>query len=184
MKLLAAFLAVAGLMLTALPAAAQLSGKGGPIDVSADQLELIDAQHLATWTGKVEALQNGNRLRADKIDIYFSGQGGASAGAPGRNWGPVQRIEASGTVYFVTPQQTAKGDHATYNAGSDDVTITGNVVVAQGQSVVRGSRLVVDLKTNKATMVSEGAGSGRVRGVFYPNGQGSNPLGAPAPKTH
>lgn len=153
-------------------AAAQIAAGGGPIDITADQLELVDAQHLAVWRGEVEALQGENRMRADIINIYFSGQGAASSGAPGRNWGPVQRIEATGKVFFVSPQQTARGDKAIYEFGPNSITITGNVVVAQGQSVVRGDRLVIDVKSGRATMASNAQGrgtSGRVRGVFYPD---------------
>lgn len=185
MKRLAAILLTAGLGLAAGGVQAQISGRGGPMDVSANRVELIDAEHVAIWTGAVEALQGGNRLRAEQVRIYFAGKGGPSSGAPGRDWGAVQRIEASGTVFFVTPQQTARGNNALYNINDDNVVLTGDVIVAQGQSVVRGDRLVVDLKTNRATMGSTATGrnaSGRVRGVFYPNGSGANPLGAPAPR--
>jgi lipopolysaccharide export system protein LptA len=167
------------------PASAQLSGSGGPIDITADELELIDAQHLAIWRGDVEALQGGNRMRAGEIRIFFAGSGGASAGAPGRNWGPVTRIEAGGTVYFVTPQQTARGNAGVYELTSNTITLTGDVIVAQGQSVVRGDRLVVDVKSGRATMASGARGrnaSGRVRGVFYPNEAQSPGVQAPPPK--
>ena len=174
-----------GAVLAAAPGQAQISGSGGPIDITADQLELIDTQHLAIWRGDVEALQGGNRLRADQVNIYFSGKGGASAGAPGRNWGPVQRIEADGKVFFVSPQQTARGNKAVYDIGPNTITISGDVIVAQGQSVVRGDRLVIEVRSGKATMASNARGrnaSGRVRGVFYPNSSGENPLGVPPPR--
>ncbi|HEX8233710.1 MAG TPA: LptA/OstA family protein [Caulobacteraceae bacterium] len=184
MRRLAALGVAAGL-LAAGPALAQLSGSGGPIDITANELELIDAQHLAIWRGDVEALQGGNRMRAEQINIQFAGSGGASAGAPGRNWGPVTRIEATGTVYFVTPQQTARGDRGLYEMTSNTVTLTGNVIVAQGQSVVRGDRLVVDIKSGRATMASGARGrnaTGRVRGVFYPNEAQTPGLRAPEPR--
>ena len=184
MKRLAALL-LTGALLAAGPGQAQISSSGGPIDITADQLELIDAQHLAIWRGDVEALQGGNRLRADQVNIHFSGKGGASAGAPGRNWGPVQRIEADGKVFFVSPQQTARGNKAVYEVGPDTITISGDVIVAQGQSVVRGDRLVIEVRSGRATMASNARGrnaSGRVRGVFYPNSAGANPLGVPPPR--
>jgi lipopolysaccharide export system protein LptA len=184
MKRLAALL-FTGAMFAAGPVLAQISASGGPIDITADQLELIDAQHLAIWRGDVEALQGGNRLRADVVNIYFSGKGGASAGAPGRNWGPVQRIEANGKVFFVSPQQTARGNAAVYELGPNTITLTGDVIVAQGQSVVHGDKLTIDVKSGRATMGSSAKGrnaTGRVRGVFYPNSSNSNPLGVPPPR--
>jgi len=132
----------------------------------------------------VEALQGRNRMRADILNIYFAGtpsSGAASSGAPGRNWGKVQRMEADGNIFYISPTQTARGDHALYELVSNSITITGDVIVAQGQSVVHGDRLVIDVKSGRATMVSNAKGrgvSGRVRGIFYPN---STPQGAPTP---
>ena len=37
------------------------------------------------------------------------------------------------------------------------------------RNVVRGERLVIDTRTNKATLTPTASGGGRVRGVFYPN---------------
>ena len=190
MKRLTAGLLLASGLLLAAPAHAQFSANGGPIDLTADQLELVDADHLAIWKGAVEALQGRNRMHADELKIYFegrpgpgesSGKGGSSA-APGRNWGKVKRVEAEGNVFFITPSQTARGDHGLYQLGDNAITITGDVIVAQAQNVVHGDKLVIDTKTNKATMVSTGRGHGapgRVRGIFYPND--NPPDGAPTP---
>ena len=185
MKRLTAGLLLTAATLVAAPAAAQFSPGGGPIDITADQLELVDAQHLAVWKGAVEALQGRNRMRTDVLNIYFAGTPSANAangstGAPGRNWGKVQRMEAEGNVFYVSPAQTARGDHALYEAGSNTLTITGDVIVSQGQSVVHGDRLLIDTKTGRATM-GAGAHSGRVRGVFYPNGANGSSSDAPTP---
>lgn len=171
----------AGLIVTCamwgLNAHAQLAPGNGPIDMSADELELIDANHTAIWRGSVDALQGTNRMRADEVRLFFSGRGGAtgaagSAGAPGKNWGDVQRMEAEGNVFFVSPQQRARGDHAIYSLDTGDLVMTGDVIVAQGESVVKGDKLIIEVKSGHATMVSAAKGRGaknRVRGVFYPN---------------
>lgn len=176
MKRLAAGLVLLG-SLWGLSAAAQLAPGNGPIDMSADELELIDAQHIAIWRGSVDALQGTNRMRADQVKLFFSGRapasaGAASAGAPGKNWGDVQRMEAEGNVFFVSPQQRARGDHAVYSLETGDLVMTGDVIVAQGQSVVKGDKLIIEVKSGHATMVSAAKGrnaKNRVRGVFYPN---------------
>ena len=168
------------------PAAAQFASGGGPIDMSANELELVDAQHLAIWRGAVDALQGQNRLRADVVNIYFNGKASAGAAsgsgaAPGRNWGKVDHMVADGHVYFVSPTQNARGDHAVYDLGPDTITLTGDVVVEQGQSVIHGAKLIIDVHTGHATMASTGqasASSGRVRGIFYPNEQQNGSGGA------
>ncbi|HUO22411.1 MAG TPA: LptA/OstA family protein [Caulobacteraceae bacterium] len=179
------------------PARAQLAGGKGPIDVTADQLEMVDAQHLAIWRGNVEALQDGDRLVADVLNVYFSGKanpgapgapappptpaGPPGAGSIGSDWGDVQRLVADGHVFYVTKDQTARGDHAVYEAAPDTIVMTGDVVLVQGQNVVKGDRLTIDVKTNHAQVFSNVQGRNhpeRVRGVFYNANNAAN--GAPA----
>ena len=51
-----------------LAASAQIAPAGhGPVDVTADQLEVQQGQCLANWTGNAEALQDTSRLRADSL---------------------------------------------------------------------------------------------------------------------
>ena len=95
-------------------------------------------------------------------------------------------MEADGPVYYVTPQQNARGDHATYTAADNSMVLTGNVVLVQDKNVMQGDKLTVDTKTNHAVLVSNnrGATAGkRVRGVFYPsqNQNGAAPASTPDP---
>ena len=95
-------------------------------------------------------------------------------------------MEAQGPVYYITPTQTARGDHGTYIAATDTITLIGNVVVAQDKNVLQGEKLVIETKTGRSTMVATNQGrnaSGRVRGVFYPSTTTpASPTGAtPAP---
>ena len=143
-----------------------------PIDISADELEVRDAENRAIWRGSVEAIQGQNRLRAPTLSIFYASRGSGGAAVPGGTGGEIQRMEADGPVYYVTPQQNARGDHAVYDAASSTVTMTGNVVLVQDKNVVQGQRLVIDTQTNKATLVATNTGrgaTGRVRGVFYPS---------------
>ncbi|HVY33500.1 MAG TPA: LptA/OstA family protein [Caulobacteraceae bacterium] len=189
-----AALALAGVVLAAGDARAQLASGKGPIDVTADQLEMIDAQHLAIWRGNVEALQNGNRLVSDVLNVYFSGKSAAgsapaapaapaSAGGVGADWGDVERLVAEGHVFYVSQDQTARGEHAVYEAAPDMITMTGDVVLVQGKNVTKGDKLVIDVKTNHAVLTSTAQGRNhpdRVRGVFY-NANSAAPASPAAP---
>ena len=146
---------------------------------------MIDAQHLAIWRGDVEAVQDGNRLVADTMNVYFQGNA-APAGAAkpktvapaaggtasiGQSWGSPKQVVADGHVFFVSTTQTARGTHAVYDVEPDTITMTGDVIIEQGESVIHGAKLVIDVRTGHATMASDGESrtpSGRVRGVFYP----------------
>lgn len=155
--------AAAGMLLSAGSALAQLDPRA-PIDITADAQDIIQSQCLSAWTGSVEALQGRTRLRADSVKM-FSAKKGDSCGAS-------ERMEARGQVYFVTPERTVRADSAVYTFGNGAIVLTGNVIVVQGKSVVRGDRMVINTETGEANLSSNTKGrgkSGRVRGVFYPN---------------
>lgn len=182
----AAFLISAVLVFAAAPlaATAQIAPAGhGPVDVTADQLEVQQGQCLANWSGNAEALQDTSRLRADSLKIFNRQLGGGG----GQSCGQLDRMEADGQVYYVTPTQVVKADHAVYTASDTTIVMTGDVVSAQGKNVIAGSRLMINTSTGVATMATNMTGrgvKGRVRGVFYPNnagGAGQGGLAAPVP---
>jgi lipopolysaccharide export system protein LptA len=177
---LAAGAAVAALAAGAAHAQLSSNPNKGPIDISADSVDVRDPQHLVIYKGRVEALQDQDRLRTDLLNIYYK-QAPKPAGAPkpsasapasnagGADFGAIDHMEAIGNVYFVTPQQVAKGDKAVYTADNDTIVVTGDVVLTQGENVGRGSRLVINLATGNSTLEGGGDGpSGRPRTVVYP----------------
>ncbi|MDO1557875.1 LptA/OstA family protein [Brevundimonas sp. 2R-24] len=163
-----------GLGLTAATAVAQISGSGGPIMMGADNLEVIDAEGVQIWSGRAEATQGNNRMRANVIRAYHAG-GGNRSGAPGGGLsGDIVRMVAEGDVYFVSrsegqPDQVIRGDQAVYTRDTDTIVVTGQVIMTQGENVLTGSRLTVNNTTGRAVMDGAPTEAGRrVRGVFYP----------------
>lgn len=186
LRALVPLLTLAAPLVCAAPGAAwaQLaSASKAPIDVTADQLVVEQGQCRASYKGAAEALQETSRLRADTIDLYNK----AEEARPGSSahCGQLDRMEAHGSVYYVTPGKVVKGDDAVYTADNKTIVITGQVVVAQGKSVMAGTRLVINTDLGQATMESgvKGRGAkGRVRGVLYPNEAQSDAPGPEAPK--
>ena len=103
--------------------------------------------------GRAEVTQGTNRLRADAIRGYTTN-------------GELTRVEATGNVYFVTPDQSMRGNNAVYTLNDGQVLVTGDVILTQGQNVLTGGRLVYNVRTQTARIESAG---NRVRGVFYPS---------------
>jgi lipopolysaccharide export system protein LptA len=172
--------AAAALALQAVPAGlahAQIGNQSkSPIDITADQAEVVQSKCQAIWRGAAEALQDQSRLRADTITVSSQHKTGAAAKAQDPNGqgscGPTDRIEADGHVYYVTPEREARGDHAVYTQSNDQIVMTGDVIVVQGQNVARGDKLIIDVASKQATMVSDVTGLGkpnRVRGVYFPD---------------
>ncbi|MCR5873740.1 organic solvent tolerance protein OstA [Phenylobacterium sp. J426] len=170
-------LGVSGALLTAAPAAAQLSrSSDGPIDVTADELEVQQNECVSVWRGNAEALQGDTRLRANVMRMYMTKSASRPGGAAG-GCGELRRLEADGGVYYVTAQQRVRGDRGVYDAQSETITLTGDVVAVQGQNVLRGTRMVFNTKTGEGKMEGNARGAnqtGRPRGVFYPSKK-SNP---------
>jgi len=170
-----AALAAAGLASAAPGAAAVDTRSKAPIDITANEAEVIQSKCLAIWRGAAEALQDKARLRADTISIYSTPKGVDAGGQPA--CGATERIVAEGHVYYVTPDQNARGDHAVYSAGADQIVITGDVILVQGKNVARGDKLTLQVSTRDAKIESNATGPaklGRVRAVYYPTTDGQS----------
>lgn len=171
------------LIALAVPAAALAAppAADAPFDVSGRKAAYDSQAGVVTYTGDVEAVQNGRRLMSDVLNLYLSkdakaSSGGKAAAKPSSqvsSSSDVERIVADGHVFFVTADQSMAGDHGVYDAALDIVTVTGNVVLVQGDNVVTGSKVIVRLADNHAEIESPAQGRnapGRVRGVFYNSG--------------
>jgi len=169
--ILSTSLLAAAMLVLAAPAQAQLSNKSdAPIDVTADEYEIIQSACRTTWTGDAEAVQADSRLRARVLRTFMSQT--TKPGSAEKQCGDLNRLEAEGSVYYVTPQQRVRGDNAVYDAASETITITGDVIAVQDQNVTRASRIVYNVKTGEARVTGTAKGrnaAGRPRAVLYPS---------------
>lgn len=88
----------------------------------------------------------------------------------------ITELEATGGVVITSENdETATSDWAVYNLASDLVTIGGNVVLTQNDTVLKGDRLVIDLKSGESRFENTGTtaeGGRRIRALFMPkNGE-------------
>ena len=140
------------------------SGSDDPILIEAETLVVEYEGKVATFSGNVNVQQNETTLTTEKLKVYYTGD--AAKGGQQR----IERIEAEGGVFVTNKDQTARGDSATFDMASEIVTLIGKVELTQNGSVVRGDKLVVNLKT-KESRVETGANTGRVQGLFLPGTQ-------------
>jgi lipopolysaccharide export system protein LptA len=173
-----------------------------PIDIESDMLVVHDKEKLATFKGNVKAVQGKTILRATELDVHYAGgdrlglgggettgattappaDGGASPAANEQDDSGTQitKIEAKGNVVITgEDNQTTTSDWALYDVPSRLVTVGGNVVLTQGENVLKGDRLVIDLNTGQSRFentASSDAGGGRIRALFMPKG-GALPKG-------
>ena len=141
-----------------------------PVDVVADTVEALQSQGLLIYRGNVEAVQNTSRLRCSVLTVKFTRRGGEASG-PGGDFGDAERYICEGPVWYVTPREVARGNHAVFEVASNTITMTGDVVLRQDQNVATGDRLTVNTVTNDSKLEANapGAGPNRVRSVLYPD---------------
>ena len=166
--------------------------KDQPVQIEAAALEVRDKSKMATFSGDVQVVQGDTTMKCQKLVVFYGQEVGiAQAAAPAPDAKPapapapagpkgaqnIRRIEARGGVTVITKDQNASGDLGVYDLIAKTITLTGNVVVSQGQNVIHGERVVVDTVTGNARVESNNQGGGatpsRVRALIQPN-QGQN----------
>ncbi len=164
-----ALISALGLLL-AVPASGQaLKGhnSNAPVDVEADRIEVQDRADRALFVGNVRAVQQGLTMTAARLTVAYAN--GAGSGVE------IQRLDATGGVTVRSATENASGDMAIYDLPRRLITMVGGVTLNQGQSQVRGGRLVIDLNTGRAVVDGsavggspgvDGAKGGRVTGHF------------------
>jgi lipopolysaccharide export system protein LptA len=165
-----------------------------PIDIESDVLVVHDAQKYATFKGNVKAVQGTTTLQSRELDVHYIGSGGDSltrgtettgstgtaqgggegtggVGVGGQKGTQISKIEARGDVVITSDQdQTTKSDWALYDVPAQLVTVGGNVVLMQGKNVLKGDRLIIDLKSGESRFENRGSTEtpGRIRALFMP----------------
>jgi lipopolysaccharide export system protein LptA len=144
-----------------------------PIEITADSLEVLQDQKIATFAGNVDAVQGDMVLSADRLRVYYGGDDRTAAPGPAGT-GSIRRIEADGNVLMSSPRETAQGNAGVYDVTSSRVTLDGEVVLTRGDNVIRGQRLEVDLASGRSRVFAAvpstagGTPPQRVRALFTP----------------
>ena len=167
--------------------------KDAPVQIEAATLEVHDKSKTATFSGNVQVVQGDTTMKCRSLVVFYGQK--LELGKPppkratrrmsnrrrrGGGAQNIRRIEARGAVTVITKDQSASGDLGIYDLKTKTITLSGNVVVSQGQNVIHGERVVVDTETGNARGQVGGdrrqcgrPGSGRVRALIQPGkGQG------------
>lgn len=134
---------------------AQTNGDG-PIQVSANEIDVQPANNMAIFSGNAEVVQNGAIIRSTKFKVFY-GNG---------NGGKIEKVISDSETFYSSATEKARGDSAIFDANSNTITFVGNVILTQGQNVVTGEELKVNTQTKQSIMKSS---NGRVRAVFFPS---------------
>ena len=141
-----------------------LTGQGDPKQGTApDQAQPIADQGDDSQIRKIEAKGNvllssedNQTTKADQL-VYDV---------------PEQRVTVRGNVVINSEEdQTTTGDWAIYDVAGQKAVVGGNVVLSQGQNVLKGDRLNINLATGESRFANTGTtedGSRRIRALLLP----------------
>jgi lipopolysaccharide export system protein LptA len=161
-------------------ASGQKHDKKAPIEITADTLEVYQAENRAVFKGHVVAIQADDRLKGDEMIVYYKNQeeqnkekgkdkkSVSNAKTPDSkatddkaepdsnpmNAGAIKKIDVKGNVFLSTPQETASGDWGDYEVDNQLVHLNDHVVLTRGKNVLKGDKLVYNLDTGKSVVTS------------------------------
>lgn len=146
-----------------------------PIQIESDKLEVRQADSMAVFSGNVTVTQGPTLLKAGKMTVYYvkdanaakSAAAGASAMTGAAN---IDHLVVENKVYIKSNDQVATGDTGTFDMKTQVLVLSGKeVVLSQGDNVLKGCKLTVQMKTGLGNV--DGCG-GRVMMSFTPQKQG------------
>ncbi len=126
-----------------------------PIEITAQQLEVLQQQRKSIFTGNVVAIQGDMTLSADTLTIYLQ-----------ELKEEIDRLEASGNVRFVQLDRVATADEAVYRQKEDVLVLTGHAVVTQGENTISGDEITLFIQENRTVIKS--SKKSRVKAVIVP----------------
>ncbi len=85
-----------------------------PVEVTADQLQVNQADGTAIFTGNVIVIQGAMRLTAPLVKVNYAEDRSA-----------IERLDASGGVTLVNGGEAAESEEAVYTIDSGEVVMTG-----------------------------------------------------------
>ena len=143
-----------GFMTLSTLASAQFSTDSkSPVTGSADDVDY--RPNLTIFSGQVDVRQGDVRILSDKMRVHTTNGASGSDSIDGAH-----KIEAIGNFYYLTPDQEVRGHQGIYLKSTETFTVTGDVVLLQGDgNVVTGDRLVYNL--TDGTAIVNGTCKGR-----------------------
>ncbi len=124
-----------------------------PVQVTADQLAVNNADGTAVFTGNVVVTQGEMKLAAGEVKVSY-----------GAEQSQIESLIASGGVTVTNLGDAAEAMEAVYTIDSGVIVLSGDVLLTQGGSAMAGQKLTINLKDGTGVM------EGRVTTTFQPGG--------------
>ena len=133
-----------------------------PINIEAGHFEMLLAEHKATYTGGVVAVQGEREIRADNLTVYFNEDNDVVSMM-------AQGDPATLADRAAEPPITVTGATLDYHFDEQRVRVSGGSTLIQGDDRLTAEIIIYDLEAERAEAFSNNGG--RVQLTLEPNGQ-------------
>jgi len=133
-----------------------LTSSRAPIDITSDTVEGNQKQNMVTFSGNVVAKQEDTTLYANMLVIYYH-----------PDTKKLKEMVAAGNVKVVQLDRRATSQKATFYEEGNKIVLEGDVVMHDGENVVRGERITYYIDEERS--VVEAGKGGRVSTHMTPS---------------
>jgi len=123
-----------------------------PIDITSDRVETDTKDSLITFKGNVTARQRDMVIYADFVEAIISQDGKA-----------IEKVTAGGNVKIQQGLRVANCEKAVYYNLEKKVVLTGEPRVWEGENMVSGEEIVVDMDRDRVEVKGGSAGRGKAK---------------------
>lgn len=161
-----------GVPVTALPVDTTSDGKG-TVHITSDRFDAFTEKKMAVFSGNVVVEKGDTIINADEFRLYYkegtttgeAADNPAKAGLSPRS-GDIEKIEAAGNVTIRQQGKVITGEKAVLLNDQEQVVITGNPVMKDGENEITGDTIIFFMKENKGIVKS--SPNQRVTATIYP----------------
>lgn len=133
----------------------KLVDKSQPIDITSDKVEAYWKENLIIFRGNVVARQKDMVIYADSIEAVTIEDGKG-----------IERVTAGGNVKIQQGLRVANCEKAIFYNLDQKMVLTGDPKVSEGENIVSGDEIVVDIDKNRVEV--RGGSSGRGKAKIQP----------------
>ena len=122
-----------------------------PINIEAGHFEMLLAEHKATYTGGVVAVQGEREIRADNLTVYFTEDNDVVSMVAEGN-------PATLSDQAAEPPITVTGAALDYHFDDERVRVSGGGTLVQGEDRLTAEIIIYDLEAERAQAFSSNGG--------------------------
>ena len=130
----------------------KLFDTGEPIDITSDSVETFVKDNLIVFKGNVTARQKDMVIYADALEALIV-EGGKG----------IEKVTADGNVKIQQGLRVANCQKAIYYNLDRKVVLTGDPRVYEGENMVSGDEIIVDIERNRVEVKGGPGGKGKVK---------------------